>query len=535
MPTACVIYCRVSSRKQLVEGDGLRSQEQRCRMYAQSQGYEVRRVFREEALSGGSINRKAMDALLLYLGAQPPGIVVMIEDLKRFARDVEIHFDLKFAIFQRGGRLESPLFRFEDTPEGKFIETIVAAQAELERNQNKRQVVSRMKARLEQGFWTFNPTAGYVYKSDPLFKKVLVPDAVKAPLVTEALEGFAQGRFASAMDVTRFLAGRGFFGPRPDLRDRRHLLASGRMLRHPLYTGHVEYRPWGVSLRKGHHAALISLDTHLAIRRRLDARMPAAPRADTQADFVLRGFVACCECGTALTASWSRGEFKRYPYYHCRVRQCGLYGKAIPRSRLEMDFLILLAGLAVTPETLALAQALCEDVLALKLRQGEEERRAREKEVERLDADLVLVADRLARSPSEVVARALERRIEELSLLRAQRAEELVPTDTLRVDVGTAFSRARNVLQNPRQTWEEGDLDMKRLVARLVFTGLLRYDRNKGFGTADLSLPYLIFGQSQRHELHLVDLSAESWNGIITVLLEWQASLDVLEGGGGKT
>ena len=520
MPTDCVLYCRVSSRKQLVEGDGLRSQEQRCRMYAQAQGYEVKQVFREEALSGGSIDRLAMDALLLYLTTQTPGIVVIIEDLKRFARDVEIHFDLKYAIFQRGGRLESPLFRFEDTPEGKFIETIVAAQAELERNQNKRQVMSRMKARLEQGFWTFNPTAGYVYKADSVYKKVLVPDPVKAPLVTEALEGFAQGRFASAMDMARFLGGRGFFGPAPDLHDRKHLLTALRMLRHPLYTGHVEYRPWGVSLRKGHHAALISLDTHLAIRRRLDARLPLAPRADTQADFVLRGFVACAQCGTALTASWSRGEFRRYAYYHCRIRHCDLYGKAIPRSRLETDFLILLAGLAVTPATLDLAQVLCEDVLALKLGHDKEEQQARQREVERLDADLILLADRLARSPSEIVASALERRIEELSLRRAQAAEQAVQTDTLPVDVGTAFSQARQVLENPRQTWEEGDLDRKRTVARLVFTGLLRYDRNKGFGTVDLSLPYLIFRQFQQGELRLVDVSIESWNAIIYLIQE---------------
>ena len=525
MPTTSVIYCRVSSRKQLVEGDGLNGQEKRCHDYAALKGYAVVGVFREEAVSGGSKNRPAMQTMLTFLDQQRGEVVVIVDDLKRFARDVELHFDLKLALMQRGGRLESPGFRFEDSPEGKFIETIVAAQAELERNQNKRQVVSRMKARLEQGFWTFNPTAGYVYKADPFFKKVLVPDAVKAPLVTEALEGFAQGRFASAMDVTRFLAARGFFGPRPDLRDRRHLRAVGRMLRHPLYTGHVEYRPWGVPQRKGHHPALISLDTHLAIRRRLDARLPAASRADTQADFVLRGFVACCACATALTASWSKGEFKRYPYYHCRMRMCNLYGKAIPRCRLETDFLVLLAGLAVTPETLTLAQTLCEDVLKLKVRQGEEERRAKEREVEQLDADLVLAADRLARSPSEVVAGALERRIEELSLRRTQAAEQALQTYTLRGNVGTAFSRVRDVLENPRQTWEEGDLEMKRLVARLVFTGLLKYDRNKGFGTVDLSLPYLIFGQSQRGELHLVDLSAESWNGIIKIMEAWAGSL----------
>ncbi len=39
--TPAVIYCRVSSTKQKVEGSGLESQEHRCRQYALAQGYEV--------------------------------------------------------------------------------------------------------------------------------------------------------------------------------------------------------------------------------------------------------------------------------------------------------------------------------------------------------------------------------------------------------------------------------------------------------------------------------------------------------------
>ena len=46
-------------------------------------------------------------------------------------------------------------FPFEDTPEGKFLETIIAATGTLEREQNGRQVLQKMKARMEQGFWVF--------------------------------------------------------------------------------------------------------------------------------------------------------------------------------------------------------------------------------------------------------------------------------------------------------------------------------------------------------------------------------------------
>ncbi|MEM1275316.1 MAG: hypothetical protein AAGH74_02235 [Pseudomonadota bacterium] len=38
-PTQAVIYCRVSSAKQSSRGDGLASQETRCREYARYKGY----------------------------------------------------------------------------------------------------------------------------------------------------------------------------------------------------------------------------------------------------------------------------------------------------------------------------------------------------------------------------------------------------------------------------------------------------------------------------------------------------------------
>lgn len=40
-----VIYCRVSSVRQKVDGSGLASQEHRCREYAESKGYDVAAVF----------------------------------------------------------------------------------------------------------------------------------------------------------------------------------------------------------------------------------------------------------------------------------------------------------------------------------------------------------------------------------------------------------------------------------------------------------------------------------------------------------
>lgn len=54
-----------------------------------------------------------------------------------------------------------------------------------------------MKARVENGFWVFRAPVGYRYVNAPSGGgKVLVPDEVLAPIVREALEGYATGHFA---------------------------------------------------------------------------------------------------------------------------------------------------------------------------------------------------------------------------------------------------------------------------------------------------------------------------------------------------
>ena len=83
--------------------------------------------------------------------------------------------------------------------------TIIAAQGELERKQNGRQVAQKMKARMQSGFWIHNPPIGYRYETIKGRGKVLVHDQPLADIVREAFEGYALGRFETQAEIKRFL------------------------------------------------------------------------------------------------------------------------------------------------------------------------------------------------------------------------------------------------------------------------------------------------------------------------------------------
>lgn len=332
-----VIYCRISSKSQEDEGHGLQSQETRCREYARSKGYTVDAVFPDTFTGGGDfMKRPGMVALLSYLDAQPSErFVVIFDDLKRFARDREFHFRLRDAFRARNALVECLNFRFDETAEGEFIETIMAAQGMLERKQNSRQVAQKMRARMQNGYWIHNAPIGYRYKTVKGHGKVLIRDEPTASVVIEAFEGYASGRFESLSEIKRF------FETYPDFpRNKQGLVRQQKVteiITNPIYTGFICSQRYGLDWLKGHHESLISLDTFDKVQERRNGRPVIPMRKNIGDGFVLRGFVTCGDCGTPLRSSWTKGRRERYAYYLCQTKTCDSYGISIPRDTIESD------------------------------------------------------------------------------------------------------------------------------------------------------------------------------------------------------
>lgn len=263
-----IIYCRVSSEEQKREGHGLESQESRCRKYAKEKSYHIVRVFNDEALTGALFERKAMQDLLAFLRSHKNHhFVVIFDDLKRFARDVDIHIKLRKLIHKYKAKVECLNFTFDDSPEGRFIEVVIAAHGQLEREQNQRQVIQKMTARMENGYWCFQPPAGYDYKKYKAHGKLITPKADEAPLIKKALEGFAYGRLINQQQVVDFLARHGYRGGTPI-----SLSTAKTMLQQSLYASYFEYPKWGILWLKGKHKAIISLSVYMKIQERLHTK-----------------------------------------------------------------------------------------------------------------------------------------------------------------------------------------------------------------------------------------------------------------------
>lgn len=199
--TQAVIYCRVSSSKQTTRGDGLGSQETRCREYAKYRNYVVVGTFTDD-MSGSLTARPGMLASLRK--NKKSGTVVIIDDISRLERGLEAHLELRASLSAAGGRLESPSIEFGEDSDSILVENLLASVSQHQRQKNGEQTVNRMRARTMNGYWVFQAPIGYEYKRTAGHGNMLVRKEPYASILQEALEGYASGRFDSQVEVKRF-------------------------------------------------------------------------------------------------------------------------------------------------------------------------------------------------------------------------------------------------------------------------------------------------------------------------------------------
>jgi len=500
MSKKAIIYARVSTTRQINEGHGLDSQLQRCEKYARDKGYTVEKTFLDEGISGGLFERPAMRSLIAFLDKNvTTNYVIIFDDLSRFARDVKVHLKMRTELTSRGATLECLNHNFDDSPEGEFIEVILAGKAQLDRQQNRRQVCQKMKARLERGYWCFYQPLGLKYIKDKEHGKLLAPKEPEATILKEALEKYAHGVLKTQIEVADFLTKSRLKGD-----SKIHAEGAKRFLTQPLYAGYVEYEPWGVELVKGHHQGLISFSTYQKNQKRLNDNSHNYIRRTNNEVFPLRGFVICEHCNRAITASWTTGRAgRKYPYYRCLTKGC--LG-SIKKNQLEEDFCKVIGKIKPKKASIRLFEKVFNDAMQNQDKFKGVSEQAKKNEIKELEQNIQKNLDLAFSASSDFLREEYEKRA--LAIKKKLNLIQKSPSgreDTEKV--GNTFEHARELLKNPLKTWQKGNLRDRQTVQNLVFRRKLTYNRKRAVGNTDFSLTYTILSQPKITKKYLVEMA----------------------------
>ena len=479
-----LVYARVSSKRQETEGTGLQSQEGRCIKELEAIGVPYIKTYPDSYSGGGDyMNRPEMREMLAYIDANPhKKFLVIFDDLKRFARDTVFHFKLRAAFRVRDVALKCLNYDFDDGPEGVFTETVFAAQGQLEREQNKRQVIQKQKSRLELGYWAFSSKKPYKMEKDPIQGKILKPQYPEAEWLKEALEGFAFGRFVTKVDGCKFLVEKGYWKKRSP---EKYTDEFTKLLRDVLFAGYIEKPEWGVERREGHHKPLIDLDTYELIQKRLKNGWEGKRiRKDLSEDFPLRGLSMCFHCSHPLTGAWSRGRSQKYAYYFCQNKKCLMYQKVIRRKDIEDCFAILLKKQVLKDKVGLIIKEVFDSVWKEESSRIEDLHLASIKRKVEYEEKLSKFKNLAVDTKSETVRRTYEDEIENLAYKIDEIKMNLAEKVDLSVPYRTALDIAIALLKNPYKAWQKIDLKEQHGLFYFIFDEKLPYDLKEGYRTA---------------------------------------------------
>jgi site-specific DNA recombinase len=324
-------YIRVSTVKQGEKGSSLTEQKDAIERYAAKHGLAIVDWF-EEQETAAKLGRALFRRMLTQIRKGHANGLIM-HKVDRGSRNmtdwaelnslmdegIDVHFAHEaIDLASRGGRLSAD------------IQAVIAA--DFIRNLRD-EVKKGIYGRLKQGIYPFKAPQGYRDNGKGQLKTI---DPVQGPLVREAFELYASGRFG----LHALRAHMNERGLRNIRNQPLYVSSLAKMLRCRFYYGLMVVK--GQSFI-GAHEPIISKELFDAARARAEGRLVSATRVWGRKEYRYRRLVSCASCNGALVAETQRGHV----YYRCHAKTCK--GTCVREERITEVIALPLGYLPMPP------------------------------------------------------------------------------------------------------------------------------------------------------------------------------------------
>lgn len=440
----CVIYCRVSTKEQVEEGNSLITQERLCREYAAKHGYFVVQIYIEQGESAKTVDRTELKKLISYCTIKKNKIdAVIIYKIDRLSRNTDDYSQIRIMLKQYAVEIKSISEYFEDTPAGRFMENIIANVAQFDNDVRAERSVNGMKEAVKEGRYVWMAPLGYSNR------KV---DG-KATIIPNEQAHIIKGMFKALVYELKPIEEirRELLTNKPILLKGKCLSKSNfyRLLRNELYCGII--RKFG-KVYEGKYEPLISKELFYQAQDVLKGKKKSWAIKSTE-DFPLRRFLQH-PSGKAVTGCWAQGKYKKYPYYMVQGHNFN-----VRKEILEETFFQWLDQFKLDVSLFKRIEEKIKDELAKAAERKPLERTqmaSQIKDLKETQANLIdkniagVIPDDLCRD-----------RLNEITVELARLSEKLNTSDDRMPDVKEILVTARKVMLEPGRTWKEADYKHK--------------------------------------------------------------------------
>lgn len=465
-----IIYTRVSTKNQAEEGYSLAGQEKDCKIFAEMNNYSVSKVFVEKGESAKTQDRTELQNLMKFCVANKKNIdAIIIWKIDRLTRDIKDFYRLQEFFTKLNIRVLFARENNGDSATDRLTRNLMGVLAQYENDQKAERVTNGMKTAFLQGHWMWKAPIGYLMKNGNV-----EPDPKTAHHIKKIFKLFSTGLYQQTQ-IIKIMADDG-------LKINTNRLC--RLLKNPIYSGYIYKKEWAEEPIRGIFEPLISEAEFKKVQDILNGKKPVITAYKrNNPEFPLRQFITCPNCNQPLTGSKSKGRKERYAYYHCHHKDCCINFR-IRKEKLEKIFVDYLKFIKPERDLLNLFEATVKDVYNEKLSiRLNSQKQVQNKLIELKNRKSKLIDFRLDGTISE----------EDYKFKTEQLAEEiqeqefrLREADAVSDDLTKCLKYACKAICNIDTIWENGDLDLKQRLQKLIFPKGLMYYSND-FRTAEIS------------------------------------------------
>lgn len=448
-----VVYCRVSTKEQVDDGNSLVTQEKSCKEYALKNGYEIAKIFVERGESAKTANRTELQKMLAYCSNRKnPVSVIIVYKIDRLSRNTYDYGSLKVYFKKYGIAIKSVSENLENTPTGNLMETMLSGFAQFDNDVRAERCSGGMREAVREGRWVWLGPVGY--KMTRVLGKATITQNEMAPLILKAFEMLSLGIYP-VDEVLRVMTKEGLVFPSGKKIGKTYF---HKIIRNKLYCGIME--KFG-EVHKGKFEPIITENLFNQVQRVLKNNGHKTTQYKTDnPDFPLRKFVKN-ENGISLTGYWAKGRSEKYPYYRF------ISGDNHKKDEFTKKYCEFLDKYSFNTRTLEKLKTKLKE--HLKKATGSETRDAQKMderlvEIKQIQSSLIqknvkgIINDELLKEQLAM----LEKEIFDIqSSLISFRKTELNPDELI------AF--AEEFLLNPSAVWKKSDLETQTKLQRFEF------------------------------------------------------------------
>jgi len=457
-----VIYCRVSTKEQVEEGNSLATQERNCKDYALKNGYDVIATYIEQGESAKTADRTELQKMLSFCSVKKNGVSAVIAyKIDRISRNTDDYSQIRIFLKKYGVEIKSTSEFFEDTPAGRFMENIIANVAQFDNDVRAERSVGGMVDAIREGRYVWQ--APYGYSNVKINGKSTIKQNKFAPFVKAAFEEVALG-IHPVLEIHRRLTTQGMINSQGKPLSKTCFYST---LRKEIYTGWIDQ--FG-ERHKGSFDAIISESLFQRVQKILSGRRHSI-HCKNNPDFPLTKFFRH-PSGFAISGSWSKGRYQRYPYYLVHHQKINLRKEA-----LENHFKEILGHLKMSIDYF-------EKVRNLVLTQNKPKKAQSDFDKPKIEKDIAILEEKksliLEKNLNGVINDAFCReQLQKIDFQIQNMPKEIKEPEEQNHNFPELLTKVRSIFLNPVKTWEEAEIDQKILLQWFYFPKGIEFDGNE--------------------------------------------------------